>query len=161
MKRLFLLSAVVLAAALGGCSGSSVADPAASANHPANPGSLAPAVPPASTTLALTDPVVLAGNPPVSHEHVGPGTNDPILGPAEQAPDSGADDSPIARPSDVPLGGIRDSGHEHGMAAGSGSTQPSTQPAALYVCPMHPEVTSDQPDQRCSICGMKLVKKNP
>ena len=25
-----------------------------------------------------------------------------------------------------------------------------------YVCPMHPDVTSDKPD-RCPKCGMKLV----
>src|SRR5262245_2935456 len=36
----------------------------------------------------------------------------------------------------------------------------ASEPAgnALYVCPMHPEVTSDQPDQRCPKCGMKLKK---
>ena len=29
---------------------------------------------------------------------------------------------------------------------------------AMYVCPMHEEVTSDSPDS-CSVCGMNLVKK--
>lgn len=32
-------------------------------------------------------------------------------------------------------------------------------PAAVYACPMHPEVTSDQPGT-CPKCGMTLVKKN-
>lgn len=30
--------------------------------------------------------------------------------------------------------------------------------AEAYTCPMHPEVTSDQPGQ-CPKCGMDLVKK--
>jgi hypothetical protein len=29
----------------------------------------------------------------------------------------------------------------------------------VYVCPMHPEVTSDKADSRCSKCGMNLVEK--
>ena len=32
------------------------------------------------------------------------------------------------------------------------------QTGATYVCPMHPEVTSDKPGQ-CSKCGMDLEKK--
>jgi hypothetical protein len=34
----------------------------------------------------------------------------------------------------------------------------SLQAAAVYVCPMHPEVTSKNPDT-CSKCGMDLEKK--
>ena len=29
----------------------------------------------------------------------------------------------------------------------------------IYVCPMHPEITSTNPKDRCSICGMNLVEK--
>lgn len=33
------------------------------------------------------------------------------------------------------------------------------QPALKsYTCPMHPEITTDQPG-RCSICGMELIEK--
>jgi hypothetical protein len=47
---------------------------------------------------------------------------------------------------------------------GAGHTDQHSAPdqstgAALYVCPMHPEVTSDQPNQRCPKCGMKLKKR--
>ena len=40
-------------------------------------------------------------------------------------------------------------------------TQPaadSTTTAAMYVCPMHPDISSEKPGT-CSVCGMDLEKK--
>ena len=40
-----------------------------------------------------------------------------------------------------------------------GQQSPSTtQAAAIYSCPMHPEVTGNEPG-KCPKCGMSLVKK--
>lgn len=36
-------------------------------------------------------------------------------------------------------------------------SQPATE-TAVYTCPMHPEVTQDEPGQ-CPECGMDLVKE--
>jgi hypothetical protein len=44
-------------------------------------------------------------------------------------------------------------GMSHGEAAAT--SQPTA--AAGYACPMHPEVTSNEPG-KCPKCGMKLVK---
>jgi Cu(I)/Ag(I) efflux system membrane fusion protein len=60
-----------------------------------------------------------------------------------------------------------------GLAAGGGAVllqqrgaeprdRPAEKPAAktLYVCPMHPTITSDHPAD-CPICGMRLVLQSP
>jgi Heavy metal binding domain len=44
--------------------------------------------------------------------------------------------------------------HQHGEHGGHGDEDAT----AGYVCPMHPEVTSDTPG-KCPKCGMDLVKK--
>jgi Cu(I)/Ag(I) efflux system membrane fusion protein len=46
-------------------------------------------------------------------------------------------------------------GHDHEHAADAG--KPQAEAKDLYVCPMHPTITSDHPGD-CPICGMKLVK---
>lgn len=55
-------------------------------------------------------------------------------------------------------------GHgDHGSMSAATRTQPATRPtqqaAAAYVCPMHPEVTSNEP-AKCPKCFMKLVKSD-
>ena len=49
------------------------------------------------------------------------------------------------------------------VAEAAKATKPTNAPgpaeaSALYVCPMHPEVTSDKPE-KCPKCGMTLVQR--
>ena len=51
-------------------------------------------------------------------------------------------------------GGSDHSGHAgHAMPAG-----PSAPAGTTYVCPMHPKVTSTDPNARCPECNMKINK---
>jgi hypothetical protein len=42
---------------------------------------------------------------------------------------------------------------------GEGST-PAADGAIIYACPMHPWITSTNPAENCSICGMKLTTRD-
>lgn len=56
------------------------------------------------------------------------------------------------RANTAPVGVHRD----HGAATATGGEE---EAAAVYTCPMHPEITSEKPGT-CPKCGMALVKKN-
>lgn len=62
-----------------------------------------------------------------------------------------ADTKPAAENATAPAGDPEMTATVDTTAAATPAT------AAAYVCPMHPEVTSDQPGD-CPKCGMALVK---
>lgn len=45
-----------------------------------------------------------------------------------------------------------------GLAVGCGGREEPAPEETVYTCPMHPDVTSDEPGE-CPICGMDLVPK--
>lgn len=48
--------------------------------------------------------------------------------------------------------------HQHDPAPPASGHEGHSQEAAVYACPMHPEVTSNAPG-KCSKCGMVLVER--
>lgn len=132
MKKTLLIAALLI---LGGCA-SSYTEPTLPADHPANAAAMEalPVTRWQTLDLARTDPVTPAqADAGMSHGGHETGNN--------------AMSKPL-EPSD------------HGGAHGHDAPILSPDGAAMYACPMHPEVTSDKPDQRCPKCGMKLMKQD-
>ena len=96
---------------------------------------------------------------------------------AGSCPICGMDLVPIASLGDTGKGGAKEPGkHDHGAmdhgamehgakpaeghAHGAAAPAPASAGAGKYWCPMHPEVSSDDPDAVCEKCGgMKLIPR--
>jgi hypothetical protein len=133
MKNLLLISMVLT---LTGCT-ASYTEPTLPDDHPANTNAAAAPRSPVSKTLDL------AAAEPVTAEHGGTGKH-------HEGHDMG-DTAPAGSSSP----GMEGEAHEHERPPPS-----SDGAGVVYACPMHPEVTSDKPGQRCPKCGMALVKQN-
>lgn len=67
---------------------------------------------------------------------------------------SGAPEAPPEAPPAVPPAVAA-------PAAPAGDVPVEAAPAPAYVCPMHPEETSNDADAKCGKCGMDLVEAKP
>jgi hypothetical protein len=93
------------------------------------------------------------------------GSNEPLALSLNHPANSMAAEAPHAATSttlslaNTPTG-VASTGHEgHGDHRAAIGATPATSPATvMYACPMHPEVTSANPNDKCPKCGMKINK---
>ncbi len=127
---------ILMLAMLGGCA-ASYTQPAIRLDHPASAAAVEAPLPEPTRTLALTGVEPVQPTPRSGGmEHLGHGMAD-RADPAPSMPVVNAT-APVREPTPP--------------------TQPGAAAAAaiIYACPMHPEITSDEPGQRCPRCGMAL-----
>lgn len=97
---------------------------------------------------------------PIGSDH--PASADAAHSPMPAASATLAHSDPLQTPpGEAPADAVK---MDHGGMAGMSGSSPSERAAtsqptasATYACPMHPEVTSNEPS-KCPKCGMKLVK---
>ena len=150
---LIALGAILLA----GCAVPS-SPPALSADHPANPDAAAASAPAPSMTLAVNEPggsaspadmpgmqhdmgAMQEGSGQMNHGASGAGPGTPDM------PQAGHEGHGSGAPAEGPQAGTNQPG-----AAASSAAQ------TLYACPMHKDVTSTDPQDRCPKCKMKINK---
>ncbi|HYI08051.1 MAG TPA: heavy metal-binding domain-containing protein [Thermoanaerobaculia bacterium] len=96
---------------------------------------------------------------PVDHSaHRNPGRAPSPARQTESPAHTGHDPAATLRPDEFDAPAPASVAEAAKAAGGGDHTGHGGDPAAPYVCPMHPEVTSATPD-KCPKCGMALVKK--
>lgn len=170
--RIALPSTLLVASA--GCAGTAMPD--VPADHPASVRAEATPLPPPSTTLAVgpmatTSVTAAAAAPPAAQHDLsghGGGHAAHATGQAPSSPGQPGGDSAATRgaaqhdPSGHSSLGVGHASHQETIPNGRSphpATADAAASAAAFVCPMHPEVVSATPDDRCPKCKMKLRAK--
>jgi hypothetical protein len=105
----------------------------------------------AGCAASYHEPALPAGHP------ANPAAESAAVLPASQTLALPTEAAAVSAPRDADRGGAS-TPHQTEHGHGATGIEPG-EPLALYACPMHPEVTSDTPGQRCTKCGMWLVSK--
>ena len=146
MTKVPRLTALFFAAMLTGC-GAGARPARVPASDPANPRAAEAPADVAGSRLRpdeFDQPVEVAGFERPAGSKTTPTTPQHLKSPSRPEHGSG--------------GGAKKQGGPAPPSTKSTQTLRSTQQTALYVCPMHPEVTDSIPS-KCPKCGMTLVRK--
>jgi heavy metal-binding protein len=155
MKKISAFAALMLIASCA----NGYRNPSLSVDHPANPEAMTAPEGKPSRTLDLASVELpsaergaempgMQGHGESHDHHHAPARN------AEHNNAASKEDTSPPSPHEAHQSQENHAGHTE-----AGANPMSAAHKGAYECPMHPEVTSDDPDARCPKCGMKLVRK--